>query len=386
MKFGIITLVSDNYGNKYQNYAVEQIFSEYGEVETYGLENLYHAPVSTGTSTFAKLNPAYIREVLISRLMYQYDINCIDKGILHNLIYVYKHRDELLKLKKIRSDKFDAFSKANLHISKQILNHKSIDNDLIESHDYFVCGSDQIWNPSYATTSDLAFCSFAPEKTVCLSPSFGVSEIPEHRKDDYRNWLKQIKYLSVRETAGQEIIKELTDRDAEVLLDPTMLIPVEKWSNLACKPNTELPEHYMVCYFLGRIDKYYRKKINAFARKLNLPVVMLFDITQSEYYAFDPAEVLFVLKNADYVLTDSFHGTVFSILFHRNFVVFRRNEGGNSMNSRLDTLLDKFGLRDRFLNEESLSIISNDKWNDTDAVITTEKMLKDKYLNQIIIG
>lgn len=379
MKFGIITLVSDNYGNKYQNYAVEQIFSEYGEVETYGLESLYRAPVSIQPSKFKRFNPAYIREVLISRLMYRYDINRIDKGILHNLIYACKHRNELLKLQKIRSEKFDAFSKENLHISKQILNHKNIDNEWIESHDYFVCGSDQIWNPSYATTSDLAFCSFAPEKTVCLSPSFGVSEIPEHRKDDYRKWLKQIKYLSVRETAGQKIIKELTDRNAEVLLDPTMLIPVEKWSNLACKPNTELPEHYIVCYFLGRIDKYYRKKINAFARKLNLPIVMLFDITQPEYYTFDPAEVLFVLKNADYVLTDSFHGTVFSILFHHNFVVFRRNEGGNSMNSRIETLLDAFHFQDRLYTCKHQDL-SEDRWNFVEEVLEKERSRTKHYL------
>ena len=100
MKFGIITLVSDNYGNKYQNYAVEQIFSEYGEVETFGLDNLYHTPASTGTLIFAKLNPAYIREVLISRPMYQYDINRVDKGIIHNLIYAKKNSSKLIELRK----------------------------------------------------------------------------------------------------------------------------------------------------------------------------------------------------------------------------------------------------------------------------------------------
>lgn len=81
MKFGIITLVSDNYGNKYQNYAVEKIFSQYGEVETYALEELYERPQIKDDSKFAKWNPIYIREVLISRPMYKYDINRIDKGI-----------------------------------------------------------------------------------------------------------------------------------------------------------------------------------------------------------------------------------------------------------------------------------------------------------------
>lgn len=379
MKFGIITLVSDNYGNKYQNYAVEQILSEYGEVETYGLENLYNKPLSAEKSKIKKLNPLYIREVFISRLMYKYDINRVDYGIIHNLKYAKRNSKKLLTLKKKRSQRFRQFSDEKLHISSILLNRENITKDWIEGIDYFICGSDQIWNPNYATTSELAFCSFAPEKTICLSPSFGVSKIPTYRMDEYRCWLKKIKTLSVRENAGQKIIKILTGRNAEILIDPTMLIPVEKWKQLCKAPKEELPEHYIVCYFLGRVDKEYYNKIVKFSKSKGLPVIMLFDITAPAYYAYDPAEVLYTIQHADYVLTDSFHGTVFSILFHKNFYVFTRNEGKVSMNSRIETLLEKFDFENRVLGDRSEDIL-NVQWEKMDFILEEERKKAQKYL------
>lgn len=383
MKFGIITLVSDNYGNKYQNYAVEKIFSQYGEVETYALEELYERPQIKDDSKFAKWNPIYIREVLISRPMYKYDINRIDKGIINNLIYAKKNSNSLLSLKKKRSHRFKVFADQNLNISNVILNRENITKEWIEGIDFFICGSDQIWNPTYGTTSELAFCSFAPEKTVCMSPSFGVSKIPEYREKEYSIWLKKIKALSVREIAGQKIIKNLTGRMAEVLLDPTMLVSSKTWENICKEPENKLPDHYIVCYFLGRVDKSYYKKIRDFSKKKALPVVMLFDILTPEYYVYDPAEVLYIIKHADYVLTDSFHGSVFSILFHKDFYVFTRNEGGLNMNSRIETLLEKFDLNDRLFVGES-SDISSEKWCLTEHILENEREKAKNYIEKAL--
>lgn len=379
MKIGIITLVSDNYGNKYQNYAVEQIFSEYGDVETYGLEDLYYAPAPTGVYKLVKFNPSYIKEVLISRPMYQYDINRIDKGIIRNLIYAQKNRSKLIELKKKRSERFKTFANKNMHISTTILNKKNITKEWIDSIDYFICGSDQIWNPNYATTSELAFCSFAPEKTICLSPSFGVSEIPQYRQKEYGDWLRQIRSISIRETDGQKIIKKLTGRDAEILLDPTMALPIEKWEILCKEPEEKLPKSYIACYFLGRIDKRCYSKIKEFSRKKGLPVVMLFDITTPKYYTYDPAEILYTIKHADYVLTDSFHGSVFSILFHKNFYVFTRNEGDISMNSRIETLLDRFNLNSRLF-DNVVKDISFKEWSMIDTILVKEKIRIKNYI------
>ena len=98
MKFGIITLVSDNYGNKYQNYAVEQLLSQYGEVETFSLEPLYNKK----NAAVRKLTLRYIKEALAAKLMYKYDITCVDKGVLYNLLYAKKNSKKLVQLRKER--------------------------------------------------------------------------------------------------------------------------------------------------------------------------------------------------------------------------------------------------------------------------------------------
>lgn len=381
MKFGIITLVSDNYGNKYQNYAVEHLVKRYGEVTTYPLKELYFPQkVKCNKSVLNKLNFKYIEKVLRARMMYQFDYVSTDKSLLRSLLYVIKNKEKLTKLRERRRESFYKFSQKHLNISDIVLDYKnSSEQSWVCSVDYFLCGSDQIWNPSYSTTSGLAFCSFAPEKTIAIAPSFGVADIPQERKQEYASYLRNIYKLSVREDAGYDIIKNLSGRDAEVLLDPTMAIDVKEWEKLSKKPDVDLPGNYIVCYFLGKIDKTYRKMLNDFSKKLHLPLVMLFDITKESYYTLDPSEVLYTIEHADYVLTDSFHGTIFSILFHRNFYVFCRNEGGGSMNSRLETLLKKFGFTERVFTGHECEV-SLDQWKETDLMLELERKRTEKFI------
>lgn len=387
MKIGIVTLVSDNYGNKYQNYAVEQLLSEYGDVVTYRIQEQLRPAAGRPVRTLRqKLNPSYIAEVLRCRMMYQYDITNTARSIPGNLAYIALHRNQLIAAQKKRKEKFRGFQEKHLHISDRTITRENCcDLEWLDSHDCFVCGSDQIWNPTYATTSELAFLSFMPGKTVALSPSFGLSEIPETVKADYRKWLNGIDVLSVREEAGQKIIKELTGREATVLLDPTMAIRRAHWERLSRKPDAALPERYILTYFLGRVTKRYAKRIGEISRKTGLPVVNLFNIEQPGYYCFDPGEVLHAIRNADMVLTDSFHGTVFSILFQRDFLVFPRDEGGKSMHSRLATLLRKFALEDRLDDGDApCDAISENTWTQAQMTIEAERERTEAYLKHAL--
>lgn len=347
-KIGIITLVGDNYGNKFQNYAVEVLMKQYGNVETFRIEQCNNFIVENERKITEKLKLSYIKQVLTSRLMYKYNINNTQRPLLSNLVYVLKNRKSIIKAQQERHNKFKNFNKKYLHISDVIISHNNMNDEWLKHYDYFVCGSDQIWNPGYTTTSDLAFLSFASrEKCIALSPSFGVSEIPESLHNMYCDGINGIEMLSVREEAGKKIIFDLTGRNAEVLVDPTMAIDVSEWEKIATKPEIELPDKYLLCYFLGKVDNKYRTIIKKIAEKNNLEIVSLFDIEHTEYYSLDPSEVLYCIKNATMVTTDSFHGTVFSILFHKDFTVFERNEGGLSMSSRLETLLKRFGLQSK---------------------------------------
>lgn len=382
MKIGIVTLVSDNYGNKYQNYAVEQLLSEYGEVVTYRVESRNHAASQEKRSFLLKLTPAGIAQSLSARLMNYYDITNARRSILGNLAYFLCNRKQIVAARTLRHEKFLSFQKKYLHISdREITAENCREEPWNHTHDFFVCGSDQIWNPNYGTTSELAFLSFAPERSIALAPSFGVSEVAEEKKAQFSAWISGVKKLSVREDAGQQIIKDLTGREAEVLLDPTMAIAPSCWETLARRPDVWLPKKYILTYFLGRMTDSYHHQICRISKETGLPVVNLFHIEQPEYYSFDPNEVLYAIRNADMVLTDSFHGTVFSILLRRNFLVFRRDEGGESMHSRLSTLLGKFGLENRLTGESGVIVpLEDEKWEQIEQILAAEREKTKNYL------
>ena len=161
-----------------------------------------------------------------------------------------------------------------------------------------------------------------------------------------------------------------------------MMIDAEIWKECVQKPDT-LPEKYLLCYFLGHVSAKYKKEISNYAKKNNLKIVRLFDIESPEYYRYGPNEVLYSILNAEYVFTDSFHGSVFSILFKKNFTVFDRSEGGQSMSSRLDTLLAKFGLQERKADFE-YNEISLSKWNEVEEILTKERKCALEYIDSAI--
>lgn len=385
MKIGIITLVSDNYGNKFQNYAVEHLLREYGEVETLRVARTDKAVTTVNkTSAIKKFSPKHINQFLNSRLMSRFDLNNTERSVFSRLIYALFNKNKLITLKNERGRAFKNYQDMYLNVSDRVITKENCNNaNWLKEYECFFCGSDQIWNPTYATTSELAFLSFARGKSVAIAPSFGVSAIPDDAKQTYKEWLNYVSVLSVREKNGQKIIKDLTGRDAELLLDPTMAIDVSVWKNCAQKPPKALPEKYLLCYFLGQVNAEYKKAITDFAKQKNLEIVRLFDIESPKYYTYDPNEVLYSILHADYVFTDSFHGSVFSILFKKNFFVFNRNEGGQSMSSRLDTLLSAFGLEDRKYGINA-NDVSQSQWAYSNEIIKKEKQHTTDYIKNAI--
>lgn len=384
MKFGIVTLVGDNYGNKFQNYAVEQVLSKYGEAETFRLEaNSKRITSVNVTKTIDKLSISFVKKFLRSRLISRFDMNNADKSVIRDYLYAMLNKNKLLKLKHERSMSFKNYQDQYLHVSDKVLTHElSSDENWVNQYDCFFCGSDQVWNPTYVTTSDLAFLSFAKGKNIAIAPSFGMSVIPDDVTDKYTEWLNDISFLSVREDAGAKIISDLTGREAKVLVDPTMMLEASTWKECAKKPDS-LPQKYLLCYFLGQVSAKYKKEISNFAKKNNLKIVRLFDIESPDYYRYGPNEVLYSILNADYIFTDSFHGSVFSILFNKNFTVFDRDDGGQSMSSRLDTLLKKFNLQDRKFGFE-YDEISDSKWNEVESILATERQNALEYVDNAI--
>lgn len=219
-------------------------------------------------------------------------------------------------------------------------------------------GSDQLWRPEGYTTGFYNLM-FVPDNVpkIAYATSFGVSQIPESKKKIAKQFLSRMDYISVRELRASEMIKELIERDVPTVVDPTLLFTGEEWNSIIPQKKI-IDEKYIFCYLLGS-NPQHREWVNELKKITGYKIVTIpfldefveSDMTFGDYQIFDagPAEFVNLIRNAEYVCTDSFHGSVFSILNHKQFVTFNRfsNESKNSRNSRIESLLTQTGLQKR---------------------------------------
>lgn len=230
-------------------------------------------------------------------------------------------------------------------------------------YDFFVTGSDQVWNPNFRKGSPIDFLTFAPsENRIAYAPSFGISEVPQEYVENYRLWLSEMAHLSVREEDGARIIKDLTGRVAPVLIDPTIMLTKEKWLSISEVPSNKSMKPYLLTYFLGEVSKGRTKMLKDIAKKNDLEIINLAQIKDKVAYLSGPSEFIDYIKSASIFCTDSFHGAVFSILLDTPFMVFKREGKSPSMNSRIDTLLKTFKLESRLAEK----VKTNDQIFDVD--------------------
>lgn len=332
---GIFTINDyTNYGNRLQNYAVQEV-----------LESL-------GTKTITIVNTTKTNKVTIE---YSNKIQRLVKLLVNRDFQQFKKKyylrvygSRIREAQKNKIINFKSFTDQHIKETDYSVSIDNIPEDLNNNYDYFVTGSDQVWNPSFRHFSEIDFLTFAPsEKRIAYSPSFGVSSIPAEHKENFKKWIDGMNFLSVREDAGAEIIKELTDRESTVLVDPTMMLNKEHWLNIS-KENIYKPEgQYLCTYFLGETFELHKKTIYKIAELKNLEVVNLGSLYDLDRYSVDPSEFLDYIACSALFMTDSFHGAIFSIIFEKPFIVFDRVGKLPSMNSRIDTLLTKFNLIDR---------------------------------------
>ncbi len=353
-KAGIVTLVGGaNYGNVLQNYAVQQLLLEQGYTP-YTLNNTTMYGFPPGASRWRmqplwkKLRPSYILDYRRTRLFAQYGCknsrDCYGAG----LRTAKANAAAFQKAAALRQENFDQCRAQTLRTAPRPLSRERHASAQIAEYDVFITGSDQVWNPHYLTMSSVDYLQFAPRhKRIALAASFGVASLPPQRQEDVGAWLRSIDHLSVREEAGRTIIRELTGRDARVLLDPTFALTAEQWAAYARQPETAPQGAYVFCYFLGNETRRYVRYIEAYAKAHQCEIVEICDIHDLRYYAASPQEFVWLLSHAKMVFTDSFHGTAFSINMEIPFVVFPRMEGGASMSSRIATVLEKTGLTER---------------------------------------
>lgn len=260
-----------------------------------------------------------------------------------------------------RNYKFRRLINKELLLTDKLKSIKQI-NEKIKEFDILITGSDQVWNFGITKgLSDIYSLNFknAEIKKISYAASIGNSSIPEKYSNIYKEKLSGINYISVREkTAQTELKKILQTEKIEVVLDPTLLLSMEQWNQKLTSKIEK--EKYILAYDVQKDDGYI-DIVNKLSSVTGLKIVF-FDMKNIGYknvlrnaYCDDPYEFLNLIKNAEYIVTTSFHATVFSIIFNKKFWVIPHKTTGSRVNNLLELLrisnravtsLEEFNKRD----------------------------------------
>lgn len=232
----------------------------------------------------------------------------------------------------------------------------------VERGDIFIAGSDQIWNPDW--TEDAYFLDFVPDENgkIAYAASIGKNKVGNDFLTKAVRYINRFDFISVREESAKKILQPWIEKPLKVVLDPTLLLTRSEWDKITVSP--KIAEPYIFVYLLGE-STVHRKIIKKMARLLGLKTVFLphihfrfnfVDCGFGDYHLYEigPAEFVGLVKNAEMMITDSFHGCVFSIIYEKKFWVLKRHKDSDqqNMNSRLYTLFDSLGLGERLVDDE----------------------------------
>ena len=327
-----------------------------------------------------------LQHYALQKFLIEYDLDV-------KTIYCYEDKRIILKLKNFikffvsrRYFNFIKFDKL-IYYSKCY----AFDNNLYktEKFDYYIIGSDQVWNTTFPFFSkEYLLYNINSYNKISYASSFGIENLPHRYNKLFEKYLQHFKYISVREDRGKEIIEELTGRnDVKVLVDPTMLLNSEEWDNVSKIPkqiNKLNGKKYILNYFLGNLSEQRKTEIERIAKENDCEIINILD-EKDPFFVSGPSEFLYLEKNAFLICTDSFHSSVFAILYDRPFVVFDREDKEEKMNSRIDTLISKFNLKNRKYNGSKITK-ENLEHDYTEAykILEEERKKSDAFLKKAL--
>ena len=314
---------------------------------------------------------------------------CYEKKGLKNYlkrIFFLRHKKEI----QLANSLYEDFINNYLNITEEYNNEK----DLIKLNgkfNYLISGSDQIWNIRTKDFSKCYFLNFDKEtKKIAYSASFGPKKISFDNKElkEYSELINNYDGISVRELGSADNIKKITGKNCDILVDPTMLLSKKQWLEII-DDKPLIKGDYIFLYNLKNNKDIY-KIADEISKKLKMPIIVprfgyAREITKKykRYYATGPREFLNLLYNSKLVLSSSFHGNVFSIIFNKPFFALN---GKNDF--RINTMLEKFKLSDRSIAldelDKKLKNVYNVKFNKINAIFEKERKKSKAYLEKML--
>ena len=371
-KVGIVTWYWGNYGSILQAYALQQAIAELG----LSCEVINH-----------RVN-GNIKEQMFYRVRHS--------GILNTIYYYTKKlgatiENHSLKELSYRNKAFNNFIKNNIQLSSEFYTNNNYYR--CQQYDAYICGSDQIWNPNFTFLSSFYWLGFVNEKTkIAYAPSMGSELLTASDKEKISAYLKSFTGISVREIKSAEILSKLSlHHKVYTVVDPTMLITAEKWKEHL--PKKSISEKYLFAYII-RGNKEQRNYIEKIARKYNLQLVVYpyleSNIIESDEKTWgdircfedEPFDFLEKIYNAEMIITDSFHCSVFSILFHKEFFVLKKINDKTSQFGRLQQLLKMSSQEKRIIDMGDNVVPLGNNFYKSDIEIEKKRIESINYLKK----
>lgn len=348
MKIGIMTYwwTQDNYGQILQCYALQKHLQEQGH-DVYLIRYIFteDSKSSFYYKLWKGLNPIKLSKFIFRKLK----------------------KKNAEREKKLRN--FDDFRNKYIHQSQNIYTaYAQLKEDPPEA-DCYIVGSDQVWNFWGLKLSQCKnqvhayFLDFGKESTkrFSYSASWGKTEISDEYKNEIQPLLSKFNYISVRERTGVSLCQACGAKKVELRCDPTLLLKADHYRQLyLTEKNPDFPERYILVYRLGNPCDFPMKKISNWANSKSLEVIYVTANGLSDTYKKIYPTIqqwLSLIDNAEYVITNSFHCCVFSLIFRRKFAVIPLKSSAKGMNSRIETLFELFKVTPRWLEKDNFSIL-----------------------------
>lgn len=346
MKIGIITwFTGPNYGTNLQAIALQYYLRKEGhEVEIINYEVSSSKPKKENKSIFKKI--AYQPR----KYAIKYALNKYSKDIVS------------------RNEKMTNTIQNHCLFTSKIANVNEL-IDVCNTFDLLVCGSDQIWNPNWYDRFYFADYDDIKTRRISYAPSMGVNDISNDVMSEIKRGISKFDMVSVREEKAAELLEPFMKSKPTVVVDPTLLLSDEEWDNLLKKNQTEI-DKYVFAFFLND-EMTHLKATKKFAKENSYKLIVVpykgMTYLQKADIRADAGleDLLNLIRNAEYIITDSFHITVFSIIYKKQFFTFQRFKENKftSQNVRITNLLAKANLIERMLPYKSTTIKKMDEIN-----------------------
>ncbi len=349
MKTATVTWISyNNYGTLLQAYALQQKLMQLGQEN----EILWDGEILKAFSLQRKNTPPKARQSEASARVspLRRAVRVLTSPAKAQRALLARTNREQFALPYDGSQKaFDRFREEDLLIFRQVGPERL--QALNDRYDAFLAGSDQIWSVFENVFNPYYYLDFAAKRKIAYAPCMGTDQIPEGLKPRLQALLFDYHALSAREDVSAEQLTALTGRNVEWVADPTLLLTSEQWSACVKQSAPPVKGRYLLCYFLDNRPWYF-EQARFLAKKLHLRPVLVpnkWDYLNSEYVidgVIGPKEFVALFQNAAFVLTDSYHGSIFSCIFEKDFQYLQRFEESdpNSQNIRIHSLFSYLGL------------------------------------------